>query len=259
VGEVASALLACDNLTIAVETCELVSDLSFQAGAGTFTAILGCNGAGKTLTMHALAGLRAPLRGTIRIAGQDLHRWQRRSLAQTLGLLMQTTEDPFPATVIETVLVGRHPHLQLWQWESQLDRQIGLSALAELDLTGFEHRDVSTLSGGERRRVALAALLTQQSKILLLDEPTNHLDPHHQLDVLKLLRQRANAGGAVVTTLHDVGLTAKFADQAVLLFGNGEWLCGPADSVLTEDNLSRLYRTPMREVQWEGGRTFVTV
>ncbi len=253
------ALLSCDNLTIAVETCELVNDLSFQAHVGTFTAILGCNGAGKTLTMHALAGVRTPARGTVRVVGQVLDRWRRRALAQTLGLLTQTTDDPFPTTVLETVLVGRHPHLQLWQWESDADRQIALAALAELDLAGFEQREISTLSGGERRRVALAALLAQQSKILLLDEPTNHLDPHHQLDVLKLLRRRVDAGAAVITTLHDVGLTAKFADQAILLFGNGEWLCGAPPSVLTEDNLSRLYRTPMREVHWEGGRTFVTV
>lgn len=251
------AVLECRDLTIAIGGRELVRDLNFSATAGSFTAILGCNGAGKTLTMHALAGVRPPSSGEVRIAGTTAAQWPRRELARKLSLLTQATDDPFPATVLETVLIGRHPHLQLWQWETQQDRQIAQHALAALDLSGFEARALNTLSGGERRRVAMAAVLVQQTDLLLLDEPLNHLDPHHQLDLLRLLRQEANSGHAIVATLHDAGLAAGFADQALLLFGDGSWLHGPSATIMTEQNFSRLYRTGVREVSWEGGRTFV--
>ena len=93
--------------------------------------------------------------------------------------------------------------------------------------------------------------------MLLLDEPINHLDPHHQLDVLKLLRDRAGAGRTVVMSLHDAGLAARFSDHVLLLFGDGEWLSGPTSEVLTPETMTRLYGVAVREIAWAGGRTFV--
>jgi iron complex transport system ATP-binding protein len=93
--------------------------------------------------------------------------------------------------------------------------------------------------------------------VFLLDEPINHLDPHHQLDVLKLLREKAQAGRTVVMSLHDAGLAARFSDHALLLFGNGEWLSGPTSEVLTPETMTKLYGVAVREISWAGGRTFV--
>ena len=199
VPEVATASsLACTRLTVEVARRTLVRDLSLSIASGTVTAILGRNGAGKTMTMHTLAGLRAPARGEVMLNATPLAGWPRRALARKLGLLTQTTEDPFPSTVLDSVLVGRHPHIDFWRWESDADRNIARDALAAVALEEFGERDVDTLSGGERRRVALATLLAQNPDVLLLDEPINHLDPHHQLDVLKLLRDQASAGRTVV-------------------------------------------------------------
>ncbi len=232
-------------------------DLAIVSGA--VTAVLGCNGAGKTLTLHTLTGLRAPAHGTVTLDGETLASWPRRALARKLGLLTQTTEDPFPSTVLDSVLVGRHPHIDFWRWESDADRAIAHTALTEVALASLSERDVDTLSGGERRRVALATLLAQDPDVLLLDEPINHLDPHHQLDVLKLLRERAHAGRTVVMTLHDAGLAARFSDHALLLFGNGEWLSGPTSEVLTQETMTKLYGVAVREIAWAGGRTFIAV
>ena len=258
VPEVAAAsALACTQLTVEVAGRVLVRDLELAIAGGSVTAVLGRNGAGKTMTLHTLAGLRTPARGTVTLDGQPLANWPRRALARKLGLLTQTTEDPFPSTVLDSVLVGRHPHIDFWRWESDADRAIARAALSAVVLEDLVERDVDTLSGGERRRVAVAALLAQDPDVMLLDEPINHLDPHHQLDVLKLLRDRARAGRTVVMSLHDAGLAARFSDYALLLFGDGEWLSGPTSEVLTPATMTKLYGVAVREIAWAGGRTFV--
>lgn len=254
-----AAPLGCDGLSIEVAGRQLVKTLTIALPAGSTTCLLGCNGAGKTLTLHTLAGLRKPAEGTVEIDGMAFAQWSRRALAKRLGLLPQTSEDPFPSTVIETALIGRHPHIGFWQWESDADRRIAMQALAEVGLQDFAQRDVATLSGGERRRAAIAAMLTQDTPILLLDEPINHLDPHHQIEVLRLFANRARAGSTVVMSLHDAGLAARFADYALLLFGDGQWLFGPCDEVLTEATISRLYGMPVRQLSWNDGRTFVAM
>ena len=252
------AAISCAALSVSVAHRTLVRELTLTIPPGSVTCILGCNGAGKTLTLHTLAGVRAPFAGRVSIDDREIARWPRKELARALGLLTQTTDDPFPSTVLETVLIGRHPHIGFWQWESKRDEEIARAALATVDLTAFEARDVATLSGGERRRVAIATLLAQDPKVLLLDEPINHLDPHHQIDVLQLLRGKAAEGCTVVMSLHDAGLATRFADYALLLFGNGEWSFGSASEVLTEETMSRLYGLRVQEVRWSGGRTFVT-
>lgn len=255
----APPLLTCSDLSIEVAGRKLVERLSLSAQRGTITCLLGCNGAGKTLTLHTLCGLREPAAGSVAIGQRPLDQWPRRQLAQRLGLLLQNTEDPFPSSVLETALIGRHPHIDFWQWESDGDRAIARAALAAVGLSDFESRELSTLSGGERRRLAIATLLTQDPDLLLLDEPINHLDPHHQIDSLRLFRAKADAGRAVIMSLHDAGLAARFSDQALLLFGNGEWLYGPTGEVLTQQTITRLYGVAVREISWEGGRTFVAI
>jgi iron complex transport system ATP-binding protein len=253
-----TSALTCSSLSVTVSTRTLVRDLSVAIPRGSVTCLLGCNGAGKTLTLHTLADVRAPRGGSVSLNDRPISHWPRKELARELGLLTQTTDDPFPSTVLETVLIGRHPHIGFWQWENDRDQEIARAALAQVDLAEFESRDVATLSGGERRRVAIATLLAQDPALLLLDEPINHLDPHHQIEVLRLLRAKANQGRTIIMSLHDAGLAARFADHALLLFGNGEWQYGPVGDVLTEATISQLYRMPVREVQWPGGRTFVT-
>jgi iron complex transport system ATP-binding protein len=253
----AAAALSCASLTIGVASRTLVRDLTLGLRQGSVTCVLGCNGAGKTLTLHTLAGVRASNAGSVDIHGQSLASSSRKDLARALGLLTQTTDDPFPSTVLETVLIGRHPYIGFWQWENERDQDIARAALSAVGLVGFEARDIATLSGGERRRVAIATLLTQDPSVMLLDEPTNHLDPHHQIEVLQLLRTKAANGHTILMSMHDAGLAARFADHALLLFGNGDWEFGTVADVLNEQTISRLYRMRVQEVAWPGGRTFV--
>ncbi len=256
--EVKPARLAARALTVHAGARELVRGLSVEFAPGEVVASLGRNGSGKTLTLHTLAGLRRPADGEVMLEGVALPELKRRSIALRLGLLPQDLEDAFVTTAMETVLIGRHPHLALWQWESAEDERLAHAALAAVDLGDFAARRTDTLSGGEQRRVAVAALLAQQPGIFLLDEPTNHLDPHHQLVVLGLFRDLARAGRTVITTLHDPTLAARFADRVLLLHGDGRWTLGAVDEALTAATLSELYLAPMMELDKDGRRVFVS-
>jgi iron complex transport system ATP-binding protein len=165
--------------------------------------------------------------------------------------------------VLETAVIGRHPHIDFWRWEGPADYEIARASLSSVDLGGLEDREIDTLSGGERRRLAVATVLTQNPAAYVLDEPTNHLDPHHQVDVLALFRERSRAGSLVIASLHDATLAARFSDKVLLLFGDrgdetvGRWMFGPSAEVLDARHLSELYRTPMHEIAFRGRRVFL--
>ena len=250
-------MLSAHGIEVAVGARRLVAGLSLELHPGEFVAILGRNGSGKTLTLHTLAGLRRPPAGEVYLDGVAMESLGRRAVALRLGLLAQDVEESFVTTVLEAVLVGRHPHLKLWQWESAEDERIARAALTAVDLEDFAGRRTDTLSGGELRRVAVAALLTQEPWVFLLDEPSNHLDPAHQLGILGLFRELCAAGKTVIATLHDPTVAARFADRVLLLHGDGRWAEGPASELLTAERLSELYLAPMLEVENDGRRIFV--
>lgn len=250
--------LAVRDVEVSVGARCLVAGLSLEFAPGEFVAILGRNGTGKTLTLHTLAGLRRPQAGGVYLDGVAMESLSRRTVALRLGLLAQDVEESFVTTALESVLVGRHPHLKLWQWETVDDERIAHEALTAVDLEGFAERRTDTLSGGELRRMAVAALLAQQPSLFLLDEPSNHLDPAHQLEILGLFRELCAAGRTVVATLHDPTVAARFADRVLLLHGDGRWAAGAASELLTAERLSELYLSPMLELRNDGRRIFVS-
>jgi iron complex transport system ATP-binding protein len=254
-----AGLLAADRVTVAVSGRELVRELSIELTPGEVLAVLGRNGSGKTLTLHTLAGLRPPTAGSVLLDGTSLHSLPKRSIARRVGVLTQDLEPGFTTTSLEAVLIGRHPHLRALQWETREDYAIAMDALESVGLADFAARRTDTLSGGEQRRVAIAALLAQQPQTFLLDEPTNHLDPNHQLAVLTLFRRLAASGCHVMANLHDPTLAARFADRVLLLHGDGRWLAGPVAQVLTAQSLGELYLTPMAEIAADGRRIFISL
>lgn len=244
------SLLATQRLDVSIAGISVCRDLDLQVADGERWAVLGRNGVGKTTLLHTLAGLRAPAGGTVTFRGTPLSRLSRRHIARCMAILFQEHDDSFPTTVLETALVGRHPHLKPWRWEGTEDVRIARGALEEMGIAHMEGRWVSTLSGGERRRLEIAAVLTQTPSLMLLDEPTNHLDLHHQIAVLDTLSRRCRRDGtALLMTLHDINIAARYCDRLLLLFGDGKVQWGSTDEVLTEDNLARLYQHPIHAVR----------
>ena len=248
--------LACEGLRIEIAGRLLVEDLTLSVAAGSLLGILGRNGSGKTTTLHTLAGLRQQDGQPVLLDGKPISSWPRREVACRLGLVTQHQDDPFPTSVLETVIAGRHPHLDFWRWESEADRDLARRALASVGLDGLAERPVETLSGGERRRVAIATLLCQAPGVCLLDEPTNHLDPAHEQAVMKLLKALAAGGHGVAASLHDVNAACRYCDRCLLLYGDGQWSAGPTREVLTESALEQLYGVPIRQARVGGERIF---
>jgi iron complex transport system ATP-binding protein len=147
--------------------------------------------------------------------------------------------------------------LPIFEWESEEDESVARRALAQVGLSGMDDRLAHTLSGGERRLLALATLLTQDPPLFLLDEPSYHLDLHQQIAVLELLRARARNGKALVMVLHDVNLALRYCDHALLLYGDGQTEQGEIAAVLDETRLTRLYRHPVMALKGSGRRVFL--
>lgn len=250
--------LVCQSLDISIAGKRLCNELDFEIEPGQFWGLLGPNGIGKTTLLKCMAGLTTPDRGNVLLENQAIDKLPRRTIARLLGMLQQHTVYVFDASVLETAMTGRHPHLSYWEREGSRDKQKALDAIREVDLEGFEARSVTRLSGGEARRLAFASLMVQEPAILLLDEPTNHLDMKHQIRIMdQVERLVVNDQRCAMVALHDVNLAARYCSHILMLFGEGDWQAGPASDLLNPENLEKLYQCPIETLHTATGRRFL--
>ncbi|MCF6226038.1 MAG: ABC transporter ATP-binding protein [Xanthomonadales bacterium] len=262
-----TCLLRTRGLGLTIPGRVLLDDFNWQIQAGECWALLGRNGSGKSTLLHTLAGIRPAQTGAIELPHegnlQSVTKLPRRTIARQMALLQQHTAYPFDATVEQMALAGRHPHLGAWQQESAADFAIVGQALDDMDLSGLEKRNVSSLSGGEARRLAFATMLVQQAPLLLLDEPSNHLDVGHQIQIMRKLREliepdnNKKNNSAALIAIHDLNLAARFCSHVLMLFGDGRYLAGPLDEILSSKQLSELYDYPIEQLLWDQGRCFL--
>jgi len=253
-----TSALACQSLDVSIAGKLVCKQLTMELAPGQFWGLLGPNGIGKTTLLKCMAGLSEGESGKVLLENQAIVNLPRRAIARLLGMLQQHTVYVFDASVLETALTGRHPHLGYWEREGSRDKQKALEAIRMVDLQGFESRSVTGLSGGEARRLAFAALIVQEPAILLLDEPTNHLDLKYQVRIMNQVEKQVVADKrAAMVALHDVNLAARYCSHILMLFGDGLWRAGPADELLTMENLERLYQCPVEQVQTLVGKRFL--
>ena len=167
------SLLATQNLSLCQGERELISGLNLRIGAGEAWIVLGENGCGKSTLLSALAGWFHPSGGEVLLGDKPITQVTPAQRAKQIAWQTQQDQCPFPLTALEKALTGRHPHLSRWEWESATDLALAQLQLARLDLADFAERDLASLSGGERRRCSLAALLLNEHDLVILDEPTN--------------------------------------------------------------------------------------
>ncbi|MEV5976026.1 heme ABC transporter ATP-binding protein [Streptomyces sp. NPDC052114] len=236
-------LAEAEGLRVRLGGRDVLSGVSLAARAGEVLALVGPNGAGKSTLLAALAADLAPDEGVVRVCGRPASGWPAPELALRRAVLPQSAALSFPFVVEEVVRMGRAP----WAGTrlADDDDRIVREAMAATEVGGFAARPFSALSGGERARVALARVLAQRAPLLLLDEPTAALDLRHQELVLRICRERAAAGDAVVVVLHDLGLAAAYADRVAVLRGGAVAAEGAPGEVFEEGLLSEVYRQPV--------------
>lgn len=217
-------------------------DVTVDVPRGSLRGLIGPNGCGKSTLLKVLAGVLDPTAGQVTLDGRDLRTLPRRAVARRIALVPQETHPAFDYTVMEMVLMGRHPHLGLFALEGPADFAIARDAL---EATGARHlasRQYMTLSGGEKQRVLIAAALAQAPDILLLDEPTASLDLGYQLEVAALLsRLNRERGVTIVLATHDLNLAATLCGTLTLLLGGRVLAEGRTSEVLTPDAVEQLY------------------
>ena len=253
-----SALLGLHELGVSVAARPLVRSLSLDVRPGEVWAVVGRNGAGKTMLLRTAAGLRPPAGGSVRLGGVETSRLAPREAAARRSFLPQVIHDAFDAPALDVVLLGLHARQPRWSWEGERETAAALAALGAMDAAHLAMRYVATLSGGERQRVAIAAMLLQDAPLLLLDEPAAHLDLQHQVAVLGHLASLARSGPrAVVFSVHDVNLAARFATHILLFTGGGNVVAGAAADVLQPAALSAAFGHPVLRLEAGGRSVFV--
>jgi iron complex transport system ATP-binding protein len=223
------------GVAIDVPGRRLLSEVSLALKAGECCALLGRNGAGKSSLIGALAGLRRPAAGEVLLEGRPLAARPHRERARLLGVVPQDEPGDYWGSTREYVSLGRFPHGG-GDPEGLVDRVIG-----ELDLSSHADQRYRSLSGGERQRARIAQALVQAPRAMLLDEPLQHLDLAHQAQVMAALAARARLGTAILMALHEPAMAARHCAAVVLLYDSGRIAQGPAETMLTQQNLESLY------------------
>ena len=242
---VGSRVLQVEGLSVAFDGRRVVDSVSLDVARGEVVGLVGANGSGKTTLVRTIAGLLSAESGVVRIDGQlasDVGgsggaEMSRGARARMLAYMPQLAES-HPFTALETVLMGRYPHLGRFELEGSGDRELAWAAMERTSVTEFADRKLDTLSGGERQRVVLARVLVQRADVLLMDEPTASLDLRHQILTMDLVREEVSSrdAGAVVI-LHDLSLAARFCDRLVILQAGRKIAEGTPWDVLTPANL----------------------
>ena len=223
----------------------VLNNVSLMIGSGEVLGILGPNGSGKSTLLKILMRILVPQQGTIEWFGQPPDAFSQADIARNVAFVPQETQQAFPFTIDEMVLMGRYPHHgRTWGlgWEGSHDRAVAMQAMRDLDVAHLGTRLITNVSGGERQRAVIARALAQEPEVLLLDEPTAFLDLHHQLDITRIIRRlNRERGLTVVLVSHDLNLASQYCDR-VLLLREGEIVTeGSPEEVIATASLEPVY------------------
>ncbi len=234
------------NLSYAYEDLQVLEDLSFSVNKGEFFVVIGPNGSGKTTLVKLIAGLLRPKRSEVRIMGEDIRSYGRKSLARQIAFVPQNVPLDFPFTVSDVVLFGRAPHLGTFGLESENDIKLADQAMAFTEVDHLARRRMDQLSGGERQRVFIARAICQEPEIIILDEPTAALDIAHQMRIMDLMeKMKQEKSITAIMVSHDINLAAMYADTLLLLKNGRLFKWGPPDEILSYETLEPVYGCPL--------------
>lgn len=240
-----------EDLEFGYSSTPVLNDITLDLSGPKFVSIMGPNGVGKSTLIHCINKILTPTSGTVMLDGRDVKDIKIKDMAKQVGYVPYSANDTFPLTVVDTVLMGRHPHSKWKSLDSDLD--IVYDTLKMLGISHLAMRNFNELSAGQHQKVMLARGLVQEPKVLLLDEPTSNLDVRHQLDVTKMLKRlSAEKGILIIMISHDINIAAKFSDEVIMMHQGRIYDVGTPEQVINEENLKAVYGVESRIVDDDG-------
>ena len=239
------------GLEFGYSSSPVLKDVNLEVNGPQLISIIGPNGVGKSTLIHCINKILSPTKGVVMINGEDVNEISIKEMAKKGGYVPYATSDAFPLSVVDTVLMGRHPHSG---WKS-LDHDLDV-VYSTLKLINIEHlamRSFDELSAGQHQKVMLARGLVQEPEVLLLDEPTSNLDIKHQMEVTRILRNLSQEKGILIIMIsHDLNIAAKYSDNMVMLSNGSIYAVGTPKEVLTKENIKAVYGVDSEIIESHG-------
>ena len=232
--------LKIDHVEFGYSSVPVLKDVCLNIDGAQFVSIIGPNGVGKSTLIHCVNKILTPTDGIVTIDDMNVKEMRLKDLAKHVGYVPYSASDTFPLTVIDAVLIGRHPHSRWKSLNNDLD--VVYETLKLMGIDDLAMRPLNELSAGQHQKVMLARGLVQEPRILLLDEPTSNLDIRHQIEVAKMLKNLSRKKEITIIIIsHDLNIAAKYADNMILMHNGGIFAVGSPAEVVTEENLRVVY------------------
>lgn len=229
----------------------ILDGVTFAIDHPGFYSILGPNGVGKSTLIHCINKILEPTGGDVEIDGVPVEEISIKEMAKSVGYVPYSANDSFPLTVVDTVMLGRHPHSRWNSLEEDLD--VVYESLRMVGMEDFAMRPFNELSAGQHQKIMLARGFAQRTKVLLLDEPTSNLDVRHQLEVTRLLRDLTHERGMIVVMIsHDLNIAAKYSDMVFMIHAGRIYAAGTPEEVITEENIRTVYDVDSKVIRVNG-------
>ena len=229
----------------------VLKGISYVLDRPEFVCIMGPNGVGKSTLIHCINKILRPTGGAVFVNDMDVSKTKLRDLSSHMGYVPASSEDSFPLTVVDTVMVGLQNDYKFGGNKDDLKKVHDVLKLLKIEHLAM--RDFNELSAGQHQKVVLARGLVRSPEIVLLDEPTSHLDIKHQIEVTKVLSRLPKEKGMLVIMIsHDINITAKFADRIIMLHDGKIFAVGTPEEVLTKENIRTVYGVDADIIQVRG-------
>ncbi len=240
-----------DGLVFGYRSFPILKGITVKFDRPGMVSIVGPNGVGKSTLIHCMNKILTPREGSVLIDGEDVRNISVKSLAKIMGYVPYTVTNTFPISVIDTVMMGRHPHSKFGSLDEDLE--ISYDMLDRLGIADLSMRQLNELSAGQLQKVILAKGLAQQPRVLLLDEPTSNLDVKHQLGVARLLAQISRESGMLTIMIcHDLNIAAKYSDKVMMMSEGKVFAYGTPEEVFTRENIRQVYDVDCEVIEDQG-------